>query len=155
MDKTVGEVMTTAVHTVQPTMTLAELDRAFLEKKIGGFPVCDGNKLVGLVTRSDVVRQLSVERSMAEMISSAGSPELLPDEAGRSAAEIAERVGKRVADWRVRDLMVRDVITFTPGQPIRDVARVFVAKHIHRAPVVEGDRLVGIVTSLDLVKLLA
>lgn len=155
MEKTVGEVMTPAVHTVPPTMTLAELDRAFLEKKIGGFPVCDGGKLVGLVTRSDVVRQLSVERSMAEMISSAGSPELQPDEAGRSAAEIAERVGKRLADWRVKDLMIRDVVTFAPGQPVRDVARAFVARRIHRAPVVEGDKLVGIVTSLDLVKLLA
>jgi CBS domain-containing protein len=155
MQKTVREVMTTAVHSVPPTMTVAELDRAFFDKRVGGFPVCEGGRLIGLVTRSDVVRQLSVERSMAEVVSFGGSPELLPDEASASVAEIAERVGKRVADWTVKDLMVRDVVTVAPEQSVRDVARAFVSKRIHRAPVVEDGRLVGIVTSLDLVKLLA
>ena len=155
MQKTVREVMTTVVHSVPHTMTLAELDRAFLEKKVGGFPVCDGDRLIGLVTRSDVVRQLSVERSVAEVVSSGDSPELLPDEQRSIVAEIAERVGQRVADWTVKDLMVREVVTVAPGQPVRDVARAFVSKRIHRAPVVENGRLVGIVTSLDLVKLLA
>jgi len=154
MEKKIREVMTTTVHTVAPTLRLADLDRAFLERRVGGFPVCDAGRLVGLVTRSDVVRQLSVERSMAEVVSAAGSPELLPDEVSRSLAEIADRVGKRVAGWTVKDLMVRDVVTLDPEQSVRDAARTFVSKRIHRAPVVENGKLVGIVTSLDLVKLL-
>lgn len=153
MEKTVKDVMRAPVHTVPPTMTLADLDRAFLEKKVGGFPVVESGKLIGLVTRSDVVRQLSVERSLAEMAS--GNPELLPDEASVILAETAERVAKRVAEWTVKDLMVRELVTFSPGQPVREAAQTFVSKRIHRAPVVENGKIVGMVTSLDLVELLA
>jgi CBS domain-containing protein len=153
MEKTVREVMKAPVHTVPPTMTLAELDRAFIERKVGGFPVVENGTLLGLVTRSDVVRQLFVERSLAEMAS--GSPELLPDEAGSMVAEVAKRVANRIAEWTVKDLMVRELVNLAPGQSVREAARVFASKRIHRAPVVENGEVVGMLTSLDLVELLA
>jgi predicted transcriptional regulator len=151
-EKTVREVMRAPVHTVSPDMTLAELDRAFIEKKVGGFPVVANSKILGLVTRSDVVRHLFVERSLAEMAS--GNPALLPDDANVTVAEIAQRVSKRIAEWTVKDLMVRDIVTFAPAQSIREAARAFMSKRIHRAPVVENGEIVGMLTSLDLVELL-
>jgi CBS domain-containing protein len=156
METTVRDVMETKVFTVAPAMKLSDLFGAFLEKKVSGFPVIQDGKLVGLVARSDVVRQLSVERSLAEFASSsAGGGEAASQDASAILKDIEDRVGKRIAELRVKDLMIHDLITFTPDQSVREVARAFVTRRIHRAPVVEGGKLVGIVTSLDLVELLA
>jgi len=53
---------------------------------------------------------------------------------------------------QVRDVMNRDVIAVTPGTPVTDVLRIMTAKDIGRVPVVEDDRLVGIVTRTDILK---
>ena len=53
---------------------------------------------------------------------------------------------------QVRDVMNRDVIAVTPGTPVTDVLRIRTAKDIGRVPVVEGDRVVGIVTRTDILK---
>ena len=66
---TARDLMQSPVRTVRPEMSLADLERTFLEAGYSGFPVVDGGKLVGVVTRSDVVRRLSVEQNVGEMIS--------------------------------------------------------------------------------------
>jgi Zn-dependent protease/predicted transcriptional regulator len=53
---------------------------------------------------------------------------------------------------QVRDVMSRDVIAVTPGTPVTDVLRIMTAKDIGRVPVVDGDRVVGIVTRTDILK---
>ena len=53
--QTAREVMRDRVQTVHSEMPLPELDRAFIDHKMGGFPVVDGGRLVGIVSRSDIV----------------------------------------------------------------------------------------------------
>jgi Zn-dependent protease/CBS domain-containing protein len=53
---------------------------------------------------------------------------------------------------QVRDVMSRDVIAVTLDTPVTDVLRIMTAKDIGRVPVVDGDRLVGIVTRTDILK---
>ena len=60
-----------------------------------------------------------------------------------------------MAGFRVRDVMVTDVVTVTADAPVRDVARELVARRIHRVVVVDGGALVGIVSALDVVELVA
>jgi CBS domain-containing protein len=153
---TARDVMQTDVRTVGVDTTLAELDRALLEARVSGFPVVQEGRLVGLVSRSDVVRQLGVEQSVAETISDyyrdvggirAESPETID--------AIARQVGARIEKLRVEDVMVHDLITVSPTDPLEAVARILVEERIHRLPVVEAGRLVGILTSLDLVRLIA
>ena len=57
----VGKIMTSKVLTVTPETTIAEAARLMLEKKIGGLPVVDGKKVVGVITESDIFR-LIVQR---------------------------------------------------------------------------------------------
>ena len=64
----VSEWMQTKVLTVRPSMSLVELHRFLLSHHIGGAPVVDGGRLVGIVTRSDIIRQMAVDRSIAEQI---------------------------------------------------------------------------------------
>jgi CBS domain-containing protein len=47
------------------------------------------------------------------------------------------------------------VVVCAPDAPLAEVAQVMLAEHIHRIIVVEGERPVGIISSLDLVKVLA
>jgi CBS domain-containing protein len=153
---TARDVMQTEVRTVGVDTPLAELDRALLEERVSGFPVVEGDRLVGLVTRSDVVRQLGVEQSVAETISDyhrdVGGIRAEPVE---TIDAIARQVGARIEGLRVKDVMVHELITVSPEDPLEAVARVLVEERIHRVPVVEAGRLVGILTSLDLVRLIA
>ncbi len=155
MTWTARDLMHGAVHTVDPDMSLADLERSFLRTGVSGFPVVEDGRLVGIVSRSDVVRQLSVERSQAETISDYYREATGIEDAEASLEDIAERVGARLERLRVADLMIRRLITVSPEQPLGEVARILLEHRIHRLPVTEAGRLVGIVSSLDLVRLFA
>jgi CBS domain-containing protein len=53
---------------------------------------------------------------------------------------------------QVRDVMNRGVIAVTPETPVVDVLRIMGAKDIGRVPVVDKEKLVGIVTRTDILK---
>jgi acetoin utilization protein AcuB len=53
---TAGEVMTKNVITVSPNQTMTEAARLMLEKKIGALPVVEGDRVVGILTETDVLR---------------------------------------------------------------------------------------------------
>lgn len=153
---TARDVMTTALRVVNPEMSLPELERAFIDERVHGFPVVENGRLVGIVSRSDIVRQLCVEQSLAEMISDyyrEGSG--YENNAGASLQKIGDQVGERMERLRVCDVMTRAPHLIAPETPIREVARLMVEADIHRIIVGEGGRMVGLITSGDLVRLIA
>ncbi|HVR74712.1 MAG TPA: CBS domain-containing protein [Planctomycetota bacterium] len=154
MPLSVRDIMKAEVKTVPPEMTLPDLERAFLEEQVSGFPVVRGAKLVGIISRSDVVRQLSVEQSVAEVISDYHRDMTdFESDPVESLHEIATRVGERVEHLQVKDLMVEKVFTVSPDHSIEDAARLLIKHHIHRVPVVKDGQVVGILTTLDIVRL--
>ena len=65
---TVAEVMTRDVRTMKPDDTVVEAARAMDELNVGVIPVCDGEKLVGMVTDRDiVVRGVALEGEVRSM----------------------------------------------------------------------------------------
>jgi acetoin utilization protein AcuB len=63
---TVSAAMTQGVITVSPTASIQDATRLLLQNKIGGLPVLEGEKLVGIITITDVLRaflELSAERA--------------------------------------------------------------------------------------------
>lgn len=52
----VTEVMATKLVTVTPGMTLADVAQRMIRHKVGGLPVVEENKLVGIITESDIFR---------------------------------------------------------------------------------------------------
>jgi len=52
----VGDVMTRDVETIEPGTAIAEAAMLLLEYRLGSLPVCEGRKLVGIVTEADFVR---------------------------------------------------------------------------------------------------
>jgi CBS domain-containing protein len=150
MSPTVREWMQQEVRSVPPTITLVDLDERFVRDKVSGFPVTVDGKLEGIVSRSDIVHQLQIERTWAEQVS-----DFYRDFGGREAdgptlQEIGAAVGRRIEKLTVRDVMSEAVVTIGPDDSLAVAARILVDRTIHRMPVVEDGGLVGILTTLDL-----
>jgi CBS domain-containing protein len=56
---------------------------------------------------------------------------------------------------RVRDAMTREVLSVTPDTTLREAAELFVRRHVSGAPVVEGRRVVGVVSATDVLEFVA
>jgi len=145
------DVMQANVLAVPPELTLAALEDFLLSKRISGAPVVEDGKVIGIVSRSDVVRCLSLERSLSGLIADGlASPEE-PASSVRHPADVEERLTAHT----VRDAMVVDPVVVPPDAPIADVARLLHERHIHRVLVTEGATLRGVISTLDLVRLIA
>ncbi len=140
----VADIMTRGVIGVTPETTVAEAVRLMLDSRISGLPVLDGDKLVGIVTEGDLIRraEIGTERRMPWWRSILAGP---GREAERYVATHAIKIG---------DLMTTDVDTVAPGEPLSDAVEVMNRRSIKRLPVVENDKLVGIISRADLLRAL-
>lgn len=150
----VRDVMrTTPLVTIPEDATLAELERVLIEHHVSGLPVTRGQKVVGVVSRTDVLRQISLGRTLAEISTDYYHDLVGIVGTGHGMREDAELAGQIVIDrlenTRVRDVMAERVIAVAPGDSIVDAASEMVERGIHRVLVLEEGRLVGIVSSLD------
>ena len=153
---TVADAMQVVVKTVPSSMPLPELEEELLQAGVSGFPVVDNNRLVGVVSRSDIVRQICNEREVAANTSDFHFDEKNFYEVEMfSLKDIADRVGERIEGLKVEDVMIRNPFTTRRDQRIADVAKRFLDHQIHRMPVTEKGSLVGIITTTDLVRLIA
>lgn len=148
----IRDIMRTDVQTIGPRETLVTLQDALLREKVGGLPVVEYGQLVGIASRSDIVRSLKSERDAA--MKSIGLPpefHLTMDD----AIDLGEAVGERLERIRVENVMNRSVITVAPDHYLQQAAELMASNHFHRLPVVEKDRLVGLISSYDIVQLVA
>ncbi|MDI6807214.1 MAG: CBS domain-containing protein [Candidatus Aenigmarchaeota archaeon] len=104
-----------------------------LRNGIKRVPIVLGNRLVGIVTEKDIAKALGLFRKLAE---------------GRHWDEKMKKV-------LVEQIMSRDIITVDPEQSLGGVVEIMFSKKVSGLPVVENDRLVGIVTKTDLVRVVA
>ena len=156
MDLAARDVMTEEAVSVDPELSRPELERLFLLKKVSGFPVVSKGRLVGTISRSDIVRQFCAQQSIEEATSDFYQ-EIAPSALGESLdslEEIAGRAGKRLENLRVKDVMIEQLRVVGLDAPVSNIARMMIDHHIHRVLVTRDDELLGIISSLDLVKLL-
>jgi len=146
-----GDVMERNVLAVSPEMTLAALEDFLISNRISGAPVIEDGALVGIVSRSDLVRSLSLERSLSGLIADG----LASPEEGEAPVRLPAYTRAQLAARTVRDVMVGDPVTVSAGTPIAEVARLLDGRHIHRVLVVEGKTVRGVISTLDLVRLIA
>ncbi len=156
MGMTVAEVMTRDVSTLSPEMTLKEMDRIFVECQVSGAPVVDGERLVGIVSQADVVRLLYDEQKKAQQVSdfyTSPFPIAISalDQLAKDSRKIADHLTKRT----VGELMTSYPLTVSGSDDVESVARLMISEKIHRVLVTEEEQLVGIVSSLDIVRLVA
>ena len=66
IEMVVADVMQFIVKSVPSEMLLPELEQELVSANVSGFPVVDDRKLVGVVSRSDIIRKLCDEREVAQ-----------------------------------------------------------------------------------------
>jgi CBS domain-containing protein len=153
MPKRVCDLMTRDVLALDPGMTLTELDRALLERGVSGGPVVEDGVVVGVVSRADVVRALYDEQVEAGRVSGFyTSPFPIPIPALEQLSNDSRKIADRIAHTRVRQVMTRDVKSVGPNDEVEAAARMMAAEGYHRVPVIENGVVVGILTSLDVVR---
>jgi len=117
----VGRRMKRDLVTVPPGATLEEAARLLKANRIHHLPVVEGERLLGIVTDTDL-RNATLRGAAGE---GGGAP--------RTAGEV----------------MTRDVVTLSPGDTIDDAMLVLCRQRFGALPVVDGERLVGIVAKAD------
>ena len=141
-----SDVMTRNVISVPPDATVADAVELMLERGISGLLVVDATgTLTGIVTEGDLLRrdELGTERRRSWWLRLIASP-------GRQAADFTRTHGRRVAD-----VMTHDVVSVDAGAPLEEIVALMEEHRIKRVPVLEGDRVVGVVSRADLLRALA
>jgi CBS domain-containing protein len=152
---TASDVMVHQVFTVPPDLKVVDLEQELYANRISGAPVVDGSKLVGIVSRSDIDRLVSQERSRSAATASYYRQMDVPDGEETGGRDPASSAVASLQETRVREIMTPEVISVSPEDPISRVARLMVERRIHRVLVVEQGELQGLISSLDLVAVLA
>ncbi|MGE0461468.1 MAG: CBS domain-containing protein [Vicinamibacterales bacterium] len=142
--------MTPVVVTVTDDMSTNDLVRRLVEQEISGAPVVDGQgHLVGVVSMTDVLRRISDEHAAA-----LGSGFYDVDPADLTLEDLGQRYVEQQA-VTVREIMSPVIHSIEETALVADVARLMLDQHIHRLVVMRGSDAVGVVSSLDLLKLIA
>ncbi len=140
------------IMTVADDMTTDELVRYLTEREISGAPVVDSQgHLIGVVSMTDIGRHLA-EPSDLESPQASGFYRDTDD------AVTLEDFGQRYVEERaatVRDVMTPAIHQVPVTASVAEAARVMVEHHIHRLVVTDDKEPVGIVTSLDLLRVIA
>lgn len=144
------DIMSGPVISVTPNTPVTEVARTLLDNDISGCPVIDEvGRMRGIVSRANLLdHALGVEGGALTPVLRF----LVPG--GGEEADFEEAYAPlRADDYEVpaaQEIMTPDVIVVKPDLPLEEVARLMSRERIHRVPVVEGGRVVGIITSLDL-----
>ena len=123
---TVASHMTRDVKIASPTDTIQKIYTMIMESGFSAFPVVKKKRIVGIISRRDLIRTRRVQSIIA-----------------------------RHAHTTIEEVMSKNVVTIGPDEPIGSAAELLVKHDVSRLPVIDGDRIVGIVDRHDVLKGLA
>lgn len=148
------DIMSRDVIFVPADWTVREVAQLFVEKSITGAPVVEENgKLVGVVSLMDIARH----QTFSDLPVSEERPHdyyLLGWEDKYDADDIRAFHVEAPANVLVREIMTPIVFKVEADVPVQEIAKIMVHGRIHRVVVTEAERAIGIITALDLVKLI-
>ena len=128
----ISQIMTQKVVTITTKDDLVTAEELFKKHRIRHIPVVRGETILGMLSYTDLMRI-----SFADAI----------DE--------EEEVDTMVYNmFSIEQVMVKDVVSVPPTATVKEVAQFLALKEFHALPVVEDKKLVGIVTTTDLIRYL-
>lgn len=125
------DVMTRNPITVSPDTLVLQAQKIMKEKRIRRLPVVDKGKLIGIITKYDLL-------------------EAAPPKGTSSLYDLTELLSQ----MKVKDVMKKNPLTVSPFTPVEDALRIGQERKIGSFPVVEHGKLVGIATESDIVRFL-
>lgn len=149
MDVKVKEIMSYPVINVSRETSVKEIAEIMLEENIGGVPVVDQKgEVVGIVTEEDLIMK-DVKLRFPTYIQFLDAVIYL-----ESVRKYEEELRKALGA-KAEDVMTRKLVTVSPEDDIGDASTLMVEKGISRLLVMDGKKLVGIVTKRDLMRAIA
>lgn len=129
----ISAIMTTNVVTLNLTDSLETAERLFKKHKIRHIPVVNGTTIKGMLSYTDLLRISFVDG--------------LEDEGDNVDTVIYDM-------FTIYQVMTKNLTTVSTEATIKDVAEILASNEFHALPVVNEGKLVGIVTTTDLIKYL-
>jgi CBS domain-containing protein len=126
----VEDVMTRDVVTLTPEQTLRDAIDLLRRERIRHLPVVEGQKLLGIVTDRDVKR---------------ATPSVL-------AGVANDEYDNSLLTITVRQLMTREPVTVPGRSPLKKAVAIFINTRVGALPVVDDGHLIGILTSIDVLR---
>jgi acetoin utilization protein AcuB len=123
----IKQMMTENPVTVSPDTLVLDAQRIMKEKNIRRLPVVDKGKLVGIVTKTELLE---------------------------NAPSVAHGLNDLLSKMKVKEIMRKNPVTVTPETPFEDALRIGQEKKIGSFPVVDDGKLLGITTESDIVRFL-
>lgn len=124
----ISSIMTEEVVTLSLEDSLYSAEKRMKTNHIRHMPVIDKGKLIGLISLSDLQRISFI------------------DAYGKEGTEDTPIYNM----FDIQDLMIKNPLTASPQNTILEVSKLLASKEFHSLPVVENDKLVGIITTTDL-----
>lgn len=146
-NKKAKDIMTTNVVVANRDDSISDVAKILIEQKVGGLPVVDGdNKVVGIISETDIIKK---EKYIE-------APQFINLLQGMIFLEDMKKLEgdiKKVAAYKVKDLMSTDIAKVHEDDIFDDIANIMIKKSINRVPVVDKDnKLKGIVCRYDIIK---
>jgi len=128
----VRDIMSSSLTPLPLVSSLLDAAIAMRRSSLRHLPILDGERLVGIITERDVQRC---------------APSLLSNVTQEEYNSIFENTP-------IERVMLRDLVTVAPDASVRDALALMLDRRVGCLPVIEGERLVGILTRSDLMNLL-
>lgn len=175
------DIMTQGVFTVSPDTTLRDAAELLVRRHVSGAPVVDGGKVVGVVSAGDILgfaasapgapteRPAQAEWGEWDETSVAADAEHEDEAPGTYFTDLWADVGEDVSErmtqvespeWSdldehtVEEVMTRRLWALGPDEDVATGASLLRRVAVHRVLVMDGDRLLGVVTATDLANVL-
>ncbi len=136
--------MTRVLSALAPDTSIAAAAQLFHDQHLSGAPVIDeAGHLVGVVSQTDL--------ASAPRRGATGAARFYVVHGGRTLTS-SVIPGVEPSPGVVGDVMQREVRTVAPNSSLRDAVLLMVTHEIHRVLVVDGGRLVGLVSTMDVLR---
>jgi len=153
--KTVKDFMNKDVIYVSPEDTIFQAAKLFSQLDIAGAPVVEKDKVVGLISISDIIRFIDIRLGKLPKIETPGlSTLLLAIIQMKKMHSDFQKELKKVTCSKVKEVMTKNVITVSSSATLVEVAELMEKHDVNRLPVLSGEKLIGIVARADLIKAL-
>ena len=143
-----SDIMTKNVVTVTPETEITQAAKLLLENHFNGLPVVDeSGRLIGIICQDDLIVQ---QKRLPLPSLFTFFDGLIPLTSYRSL----EKEVEKIVAATVSQAMTTDPITIDPDASLEDIATLMVNNNIHTLPVLDRDRLVGVIGKEDVLRTL-
>lgn len=129
--ESISKIMTPNPITVNKTNKVSDVAQIFKEKNIHHIPVVSGDKLIGMISKTDIDKVSFVTNLQDDKVNTAIYDSL-----------------------EIEQIMTSQLDTVQQDDEIREAATLLAGGRYHAIPVLEGGQLQGIVTSTDVINYL-